>query len=184
MNTNLFLTINSWAGNNTILDSIMIFSSQYLIYIAFAIVASCIGYLVYRRQWREVSFFAISLVIAFGILFILSKLFISERPFVHHTVTQLIAHAANQSFPSDHTTGAMTVALALLAFTRFKRVGWLLVVVASLIGFSRIFVGVHYPLDVAGGILTAVLGVSITFLVRQSLPNRQSVQFDAEPDAL
>jgi undecaprenyl-diphosphatase len=184
MNSTLFLTINSWAGNNTILDSIMIFSSQYLIYIPFAIVASCIGYLVYKRQWREVLFFTVSLIVAFVILFVLSKLYISDRPFVHHTVTQLIAHAANQSFPSDHTTGAMTVALALLAFTRFKKIGWLLVLVASLIGFSRIFVGVHYPLDVAGGVVTAILGVSITFLIRKLFPNKQSVQFEPESTTL
>lgn len=161
----------------------MVFSAHYLIYIMFAVTAVCIGYLTIKKQWREVMLFSLTLVVSFTILSIASKLFISDRPFVDSTVTQLIAHAANQSFPSDHTAGSMTIALALLAFTRFKKIGWVFVLIASLIGFSRIFAGVHYPFDILGGIATALLGTLIVYGIAQLVRSRHLADFSPEQDS-
>jgi membrane-associated phospholipid phosphatase len=63
------------------------------------------------------------------------------------------------SFPSSHS--AVTSALAstlILAYRRRKRLVWLALAIPLIIGWSRIYVGVHYPTDVlAGWILGALL---------------------------
>lgn len=180
LNTNTFLIINNWAGKSPILDALTIFSAQYAIYVLFGVTALCITHLLYRRQWRPVAYFVASLTLSFIILFIASKLFAHDRPFVNHHVTQLIPHAANQSFPSDHSTASMAMALGLLVFTRFRKTAWLLTCVAALIGFSRIVAGVHYPLDVLGGFITAALGTLLAYFAYRAYSGKRTVRFNTD----
>ncbi|MFI6644511.1 phosphatase PAP2 family protein [Streptomyces sp. NPDC050504] len=67
------------------------------------------------------------------------------------------------SFPSNHATIAGAAAVALLLVR--PRLGWLTVPMALLMGFSRVFVGVHYPHDVAVGLafgaVVAAVGVAV-----------------------
>jgi len=98
-------------------------------------------------------------VISSGASFVISqiigKLFFRERPFVVlEGVTKLIEKSAlDKSFPSDHTV--LSFALAFSVFYFDKRWGILFIILASLVGLSRIFVGVHYLSDVIGGFILA-----------------------------
>jgi undecaprenyl-diphosphatase len=85
-----------------------------------------------------------------------------DRPFVTHTVLQLIAHPANASFPSDHAIGAFVIATSIWIFRRKEGVFWLSL--AACIAFSRVWTGVHYPSDVLAG---AVIGVAAAVAVHQ-----------------
>ena len=80
---------------------------------------------------------------------VLGKLWHHDRPFVDHPreTNVLVRHGADNSFPSDHASAAFAVAFAVLAFDRL--IGGVFLVAAVLIGLDRIFVGVHYPVDVA-----------------------------------
>jgi len=64
------------------------------------------------------------------------------------------------SFPSGHTAGAFGAAVSLSRMWPQGRIVWW--VMALLMGYSRIYIGHHYPLDVAGG---AMVGVLIAFWV-------------------
>ncbi len=97
----------------------------------------------------------ISICIGMGISFIIGHLMYRDRPFVTHTVIQLIKHPANASFPSDHAIGAFALAVTFWLYSKRFRTFWL--AVALLIGFSRIWTGVHYPADVAAGALVGAL---------------------------
>jgi len=81
----------------------------------------------------------------------LKPLFARARPpFALETVRLLLAHQApSPSFPSAHAANA--VAFAFVVFTEYKRVGAALFAVALVVSYSRVYVGVHYPLDAAGG---------------------------------
>jgi undecaprenyl-diphosphatase len=85
-----------------------------------------------------------------------------RRPFVTmpHVLT-LIHHANDVGFPSDHATAAGAVAMTLLFVS--VPLGLVTVLCAFLIAFSRIYVGVHFPQDVAAGLalgaIVALLGV-------------------------
>lgn len=67
----------------------------------------------------------------------------------------LVTPPASFSFPSGHS--AQGLAIATVWFGLGSRMGVPALVVAFLIAFSRIYVGVHYPLDVLGGMLVGVL---------------------------
>ncbi len=64
------------------------------------------------------------------------------------------------SFPSGHTQSAFGVATALYCITR--KHFFYLALVAFLMGLSRIYVGVHFPLDVVGG---GIIGAVVSLLV-------------------
>ena len=70
-------------------------------------------------------------------------------------VQLLIAHPSDFSFPSGHTCASFAAAFALYKTLPGKRKIWkvLCIVLAVLISFSRLYVGVHYPSDVLAGAL-------------------------------
>ncbi|WP_203654935.1 phosphatase PAP2 family protein [Actinocatenispora rupis] len=83
------------------------------------------------------------------------------RPFVAMPhVLLLLNHSTDPSFPSDHAVIAGAFAAGLLVVSR--RWGALAVVLAVLLAFARVYVGVHYPLDVTGGLL---IGAAVAFLL-------------------
>ena len=82
-------------------------------------------------------------------------------PLVDPEPAPLIELPHTSSFPSGHATVAFACATVIaLAVPRLR---WPVFVLAALIAFSRVYVGVHYPLDVLAG---ALLGVGIGFAVR------------------
>lgn len=113
-----------------------------------------LGILIYwftrnRGNRQMVAEALISACAAFGVGGILSQFFYRDRPFVHHSVIQLIQHPANASFPSDHALGAFVIATAIWLFRKRDGAAWL--ALGGLIALSRVWTGVHYPLDVIAG---------------------------------
>lgn len=90
---------------------------------------------------------------------ILKELVARPRPYtVLENLVSLIGTAGGYSFPSGHTSSSFACASAvcfMLKKTDLKW-SWLLLVFAAVMGFTRLYVGVHYPTDILGG---AVLGV-------------------------
>ncbi len=76
----------------------------------------------------------------------------------------LVGLPPDGSFPSGHTATSFAGAAVLACFA--PRLAPFLYLLAAAIGFSRIYVGVHWPLDVLGG---AVLGTAVALLVLTSL---------------
>jgi len=171
VNYDLFRDINDLSGNGAV-DSLMKFSAQYLIFIVFAVVGLlCLDQL-RRRRFTPVLGTGAGLVLTFLLGRLAGALHSERRPFQAHHVHELVAHAAGQSFPSDHATAAFGVALAAFVFLS-RRWGVVLFVLALLIGFARVYVGVHYPGDIGGGLLAAVVGVGIVaVLARRWSPAR------------
>jgi undecaprenyl-diphosphatase len=150
----LFHFINDQANRFVFLNGLMTFFAQDIQY-AFAL-----GIIIYwfsgeKRNRRMVVEALLSMCIGMGISYILGHIFYRDRPFVTHSVIQLIQHPANASFPSDHAIGAFAIATVFWLYRTKFSTFWLLA--ALLIAFSRIWTGVHYPTDVVAG---AVIGVA------------------------
>lgn len=161
MNYHIFEIINGWAGRSDGLDDLMEFLATTLIYAIFALTALLCGYALYRRRIRAVVLTAVALALAFAAALVTSHLSHEVRPFQSHRVVQLIPHEAGVALPSDHATAAFTMAFAIGVFVHR---GWAIVlaVAAAAIGFGRVWVGVHYPGDIAAAVLIAVAAVAVT----------------------
>src|SRR5205823_12433323 len=87
------------------------------------------------------------------------------RPYLAHPAHAhlLITRSHDPSFPSDHATGAFALGFAVWLYDR--TVGAVLLILAALLAFSRVYVGTHYPGDVVAGALIGIAAGSVLFLV-------------------
>jgi len=158
MNLTLFRLINNLANKNKFLDNIMIVSSKYVIYLYALLVGIylVIGYVGKNKKAKKiVTPIVVLLTINFILTFIIGKFWYEQRPFIHYTVNLLYAHKNNASFPSTHSVGVMTIALGVN--NKVKKLGKILILLALIVGISRVYVGQHYPFDVLGGFLLAII---------------------------
>ncbi len=94
-------------------------------------------------------------------------------------------HVGEKSFPSGHTTSAMAAMAGYFFASKKKSISWLGFVFAVLMGFSRIFLCVHYPSDVVGGLIAGLIAgfiaASLISLLYKKTDNRtvnKIVEFD------
>lgn len=134
------------------LDSVMIFITSLgnhgIFWITLSVIFVCF------KKTRRCGFL---MMIAMAICFVfgnglLKNLIARPRPFVVDTsVTLKIPTPGEYSFPSGHTMNAFSAATVI--FLHHKKAGIPALVLASLIGFSRMYLFVHFPTDILGGVL-------------------------------
>ena len=118
-----------------------------------------------------------AMLIALGVGYLLGNVFLKNlvmrpRPFVSHTdLTALLDPGDQWSFPSGHALSSFAVATALYFF--HHKTGFLALLLAAAIAFSRLYASVHYPTDVLAG---AVIGI-LCGLVFAWLTDRITDQF-------
>lgn len=71
-----------------------------------------------------------------------------------------IAHAMDSSFPSDHMTIFSALAVTFI-FQRLFKLGIALMLIGILVGWSRVFLGAHFPFDLLGAVGVTFLGYGI-----------------------
>ncbi|HSD77506.1 MAG TPA: phosphatase PAP2 family protein [Solirubrobacteraceae bacterium] len=111
-----------------------------------------------RETRRAVVAAGIGAGVALALAQVISGLVDRPRPFVDHPgLVHLFAHhAADPGFPSDHTTAAFAIGVALLL--RFRLWGAIVLALATVLAVGRVAMAVHYPTDVLGG---AALGTLV-----------------------
>lgn len=207
LNYVLFQDVNVHAGHIPVLDSLMIFGANTLIFFWPILLLMVWGIpLNWRRralrpgetevmQERRsvVLWIAIACLVAYGVNLLIEQFVFEPRPFVSHKVHVLIGHSADASFPSDHTAWSFAVVgMLLFAFVPIfisamsrrdekgqsfdtsllsKLLVFMLVALAigCIIGFARVFVGVHYPGDILGGAFDGLVGAAIVTMLRHWL---------------
>ena len=157
-------SVQSWVADHRIgaldwfFEALSYAGSFGLVWLAIAIAISCFARS-RRRLWIQVG---VAILLAEGISGALKAWVERDRPpLVDPAPEPLVELPSTHSFPSGHATVSFACATVLaLAVPRLRIPLFLL---AALISYSRVYVGVHYPFDVLAG---AVLGVGIAIALR------------------
>ena len=157
----LFRLINNLAGHSALLDGLMrLLVNEYFLTTIMSLILVVFWFEGQDRDQRERNQRAIlqaliALFVANVILKLCNLRYFRPRPFVDHEVNLLFYSPTDSSFPSNPATVGFSVATAIWLYNR--RLGASLLVLATLFGLSRIYCGVHYPLDVIAGVLLGAL---------------------------
>lgn len=153
-------------------DRVVTVAGEYGLILALVLLTVWTWWRVRRTDCREEAAGAVAAVVwaplAAGIALLVN---IPIRGFVgrpspaeqHRGIEELVAVRGDFSFVSDHATLAMALAVGL--FIAHRRAGLAGIALAVLLGFSRVYLGVHYPTDVIGGL---ALGTAVALLLSPS----------------
>ncbi len=89
-----------------------------------------------------------------------------------HTVPGVVMHAYN-SFPSGHTATAFTLFLLTIYLFPTKWVFSIGSIFAMICAYSRVYLGQHFPMDLGGGIIVAVMSVQLSNMIHQKISTRK-----------
>jgi undecaprenyl-diphosphatase len=128
------------------------------------------------EKWKLAAVSALgSAALALGVnRLISSAIWDRERPYVTHHIAHPWINSHDPSFPSDHASAAFAIAFAVLAFDVVA--GGIFLFFALVISVGRLFIGAHYPGDVAAGLLVGLAASlviaklarpAVVFLVRR-----------------
>ncbi|HWO97842.1 MAG TPA: undecaprenyl-diphosphatase [Bacillus sp. (in: firmicutes)] len=163
INIFLFRVINDLGFHLAVFNPIMVFIAEYGV---FLLALWMILQWFFSKEKVRTRIILTGSLLAFFVSEVIGKvlgIFIAHpQPFATlPNVNQLISHEIDNSFPSDHTILFFSICMTLfLGSKSSKRVSYL--VAAALVGFSRIWAGVHYPIDV---LVAAFIGIFVSSIL-------------------
>lgn len=180
-NIDIFQAINDLGKQYSFLNSTMVFLAEYMVYIL-ALIILAYWFTGARKSRVMVIQAMIAFVIAEVIGKIAGKFHLNYQPFAAlPDVNKLIDHTVNNSFPSDHTILFFSICFSFWLVR--KKTGWLWLILAFCVAISRIWVGVHYPFDVAVGALIGCISAVFSYwlvpklsFIRQLLTQYERVE--------
>lgn len=167
-----FRFFNDLAGHNAGLDWIFVFVSDQMGYVLI--------FLLFVLFWKREDFKQVVLVslgsaiVARFVLVSLIRYFTySPRPFlILENVNKLVSNENASSFPSGHASFYFALAMGVYFYN--KKTGLIFLCLAGLMGVARIFVGVHWPLDILAG---AGLGIATAYVMERFVSPRVPTLF-------
>ena len=162
----LSLAINRYVGKSEMIDSLMgILASDYFFPVIFALFMVGIWFNGSGQKERVVNqyiviFSVMSLALVNWVVFVVNAYLFRPRPFENEQITLIYYKATDSSFPSNAL--AVLFAISISALIVNQRYGSALLFLSIIYGISRIYVGVHYPLDILSAL---ILGATIAGIV-------------------
>jgi len=164
----LLLWINGLSGHIPFLDNVILsVANDY-----FSIILSCLIMMALwtgirdpgnrRHMQKGIMVASASLGTSQGMVEIINNIWVRQRPFEELDVNLLFYAPTDPSFPSNSASVLFGLAWGIFFYNR--KAGAVLLAIAGLHGLSRIYVGVHYPLDILGGLALGLL-VALFFLI-------------------
>ena len=150
------------------MDQFLIFGAAYLFLVIIAVGA--VAFFFSRFKKKLLLLAAVSLPLSYILAKILGYFVISPRPAFADHVMPLISVASDNGFPSDHTLLSMTIALIVFAY--HKKIGALLIFLATVVGVCRVLVHAHHWIDVVGSVGISIAAVGGVYFIQQLYEKR------------
>lgn len=158
MNNTIFLQIYSLSSTPFIAKLALFLSYPFTYALLFLFLVWAI--FISKRKMYNFSLLFMSGFLSWVIASFLKNIFMTSRPFIREGIIPLYRETGF-SFPSEHM--AVFTALAVSMYLIDKRAGYIVSVIAILIGLSRMVIGVHYPVDILGGLAVGLI-ISLIFI--------------------
>jgi len=112
-----------------------------------------------KRKKQALNAFYVALI---GLLinYVIGLFYYHPRPFAEGLGNLLISHSNDSSFPSDHATLAFAISLGFL-YSKEYYIALASFVFAIIVGFARVFVGVHFPFDIVGSLFVSIVSLTL-----------------------
>jgi undecaprenyl-diphosphatase len=168
LNHHLFLLLNAPAGAPPVLVGVAtVLANDVIYFIPFLL----IGLWLWGASSARAGLLATS---AMGALALTANQFVGQfwyepRPFMIGLGRTLLHHVPENSFPSDHTTLIVSVGIGLMATRSARLWGAAVVAAGLLVGWARIYLGLHFPIDIFASLLIACLFGTIAAPVTPAL---------------
>jgi len=167
-NQNAFLVINAGAQAPALVIAIARMLASWAIYLAMILLI-----IAWVRRGKTVRFALLdatgAALIALAAAQGITATWYHPRPFEIGLGRQLLDHAAEASFPSDHATLMFSLAILLLCRAETRRWGSGMLLLGFAVAWSRIYLGVHFPLDMLGALGVAAFASSLIWMAGPSL---------------
>jgi len=171
INYQLFNFINGFAGSNHFFDRIMVILANYMP----VVFALYLLYLWFYKDKQIALYAGYSFTLGLIINFLISLFYFHPRPYMIGMGKLLSPHSPDTSFPSDHTTLMLSTAFALLYFKKTRIAGIILAVLGIIGGICRIYIGVHFPLDIAGSFAVSIVSSFLIYYFKDALKQLNKV---------
>ena len=171
LNNNLFFFFNNFSHQSNFLDLVITFFAVYLPYLVvlgagiYLLIHNDVfpnknPILAFRQKWSEIFIAFLSGGLAWLFGEIIKNIISSPRPFIALSEVTSLFPETGYAFPSQHA--AFFTALAFSIYLQHKVAGYFFLFLAFFISIARIAGGVHYPIDILGGI---ILGILVSYIV-------------------
>lgn len=159
----IFRHINDWPNKYTTLFKVLSISPESIVFGAAAVVVAFL-FRFYRLSWR----LAVETVGGYAIAELFKVVIGRPRPYQILSGVHVRWHDTGNGFPSGHAMMITIIMLTILPYLP-KLWRWLVVVPIILVGLSRVYLGLHAPLDIVGGFAVGLGVVSFIRILPQSL---------------
>jgi undecaprenyl-diphosphatase len=170
-NTRLFFKINNLVGKNKWLDAFGRAGAEWVILAMLGWFFTSAAYSNLPDLWlltKKILFLGLVLSLAWLTNNIVGLVVKQPRPYVVYSQTRVLLdpspHFPNKTFPSDHT--ALAFIIFLVAISLHLPWSGALFFLAMWVAWGRMYVGVHYPSDIVGGVIVATI---FNFIIHFSL---------------
>jgi len=155
LNQSLFLMINAGEHPAPWMLWLATAIAQWLIYPILPLIA--VLWFWGNRADREAALSSsLTLTLAIACNIVIGMIWMHPRPFMIELGHTFMYHKAETSFPSDHAAVFFSVGLALLR-THLRKTGAVIVLLGVAVGWSRVYLGVHFPFDIIGALLVSIV---------------------------